>query len=112
MGRLVADGKRRQRDELLSRYRELLMRALSLHATVKKNTNVLSHIMGYFKKYLTPAEKEELLEIIRQYHDQLIPLIVPMTLLKHYVNRYDQDYLKGQSYLNPHPMELMLRNHV
>lgn len=112
MGKLVAEGKRLSRDQLLERYRELLMRALSLHATVKKNTNVLSHIMGYFKKYLSSGEKEELLEIIRQYHEQLIPLIVPVTLLKHYVNKYDQDYLKSQSYLNPHPMELMLRNHV
>lgn len=112
MGKLVAEGKRLSRDQLLERYRELLMRALSLHATVKKNANVLSHIMGYFKKYLSSGEKEELLEIIRQYHEQLIPLIVPVTLLKHYVNKYDQDYLKSQSYLNPHPMELMLRNHV
>lgn len=112
MGKLVAEGKRLSRVQLLESYRELLMWALSLHATVKKNTNVLSHIMGYFKKYLTPGEKEELLEIIRQYHEQLIPLIVPVTLLKHYVNKYDQGYLKSQSYLNPHPMELMLRNHV
>lgn len=112
MGKLVAEGKRLNRDQLLERYRELLMRALSLHATVKKNANVLSHIMGYFKKYLSSGEKEELLEINRQYHEQLIPLIVPVTLLKHYVNKYDQDYLKSQSYLNPHPLELMLRNHV
>jgi uncharacterized protein YbgA (DUF1722 family) len=112
MGKLVANGKRMDRDDLLARYRELLLRALSLHATVKKNTNVLSHIMGYFKKRLTFGEKEELLEILRQYHDQLLPLIVPITLLKHYVNKYDQGYLKSQSYLNPHPMELMLRNHV
>ncbi|NMC75570.1 MAG: DUF523 and DUF1722 domain-containing protein [Geobacteraceae bacterium] len=112
MGKLVAEGKRMERGELLSRYRELLMRALSLHATVRKNTNVLTHIMGYFKKHLTPGEKEELLEIIRQYHDRLLPLIVPVTLLKHYVNKYDQEYLKSQSYLNPHPVKLMLRNHV
>lgn len=112
MGKLVADGKRMQRDELLTSYRELLLRALSLHATVKKNTNVLSHIMGYFKNQLTPGEKEELLEILRRYHEQILPLIVPVTLLKHYVRKYEQEYLKTQSYLNPHPMELMLRNHV
>jgi uncharacterized protein YbgA (DUF1722 family) len=68
--------------------------------------------MGYFKKQLTPGEKEELLEILRQYHEQILPLIVPITLLKHYVRKYEQEYLKTQSYLNPHPMELMLRNHV
>jgi uncharacterized protein YbgA (DUF1722 family)/uncharacterized protein YbbK (DUF523 family) len=112
LGKLVAEGKGLDREVLLVRYRELLLRALSLQATVKKNTNVLSHIMGYFKKQLAPGEKEELLEVLRQYHDQLLPLIVPITLLKHYVRKYEQEYLKSQSYLNPHPLELMLRNHV
>jgi uncharacterized protein YbgA (DUF1722 family)/uncharacterized protein YbbK (DUF523 family) len=112
MGRLVAEGKSMARTALLDRYQELLMRALTLHATVKKNTNVLSHIMGYFKRQLAPEEKAELLEVIGSYHDRLVPLIVPVTLLRHYVRKYDQEYLKKQTYLSPHPMELMLRNHV
>ncbi len=112
MGKLVAEGKSMDRPRLLDRYLELFMRALALHATPSKNSNVLMHIMGYFKQELTHGEKVELLEVIRQYHDRLIPLIVPVTLLKHYVNKYDQEYLKKQLYLNPHPMELMLRNHV
>jgi len=112
MGRLVAEGKPLARGELLDRYQELLLRALSLHATIKKNTNVLSHIMGYFKRQLTPEEKVELLEILNSYHGGLVPLIVPVTLLKHYVRKYDQEYLRKQTYLSPHPMELMLRNHV
>ncbi len=111
-GKLVAEGKGINRADLLERYPELMMRALAFHATSRKNTDVLLHIMGYFKKELSRGEKEELLEIIRQYHDRLIPLIVPVTLLKHYVNKYDRQYLQNQSYLNPHPMELMLRNHV
>jgi len=112
MGRLVAEGKSLVRAELLDRYQGQLLRALSLHATSKKNTNVLSHIMGYFKQQLTPEEKVELLEVIKSYHDGLVPLIVPVTLLKHYVRKYDQEYLRNQTYLSPHPMELMLRNHV
>jgi uncharacterized protein YbgA (DUF1722 family)/uncharacterized protein YbbK (DUF523 family) len=112
MGKLVAEGKTMERAELLELYQEFFMRALSFHATVKKNSDVLMHIMGYFKKELTREEKAELLEVIRQYHDRLIPLIVPLTLLKHYVSKYDQQYLKKQFYLNPHPQELMLRNHV
>ncbi len=88
------------------------MKGLLLHATASKNTNVLRHIMGYFKRQLTPGEKEELLGVIRDYHDRLVPLIVPLTLLKHYVARYDQEYLRQQVYLSPHPAELMLRNHV
>jgi len=112
MGVLMAHGSEMKRQELFRRYEELLMKGLALHATAKKNTNVLMHIMGYFKKELTAAEKEELLETIGQYHDQLVPLLVPLTLLKHYVRKYDQPYLKQQLYLAPHPAELMLRNHV
>jgi uncharacterized protein YbgA (DUF1722 family) len=112
MGVLVAHGATMSSAELLQRYEQLFMKALALHATVKKNTNVLQHIMGYFKQRLSAAEKVELLEVIDQYHKQLLPLIVPLTLLKHYINKYDQHYLKGQVYLAPHPAQLMLRNHV
>jgi len=112
MGKLVAEGKSMGHTQLLDRYQVLFMGALALHATSKKNTDVLMHIMGYFKQELSREEKAELLEIISQYHDSLIPLIVPITLLRHYVNKYDQQYLKKQFYLNPHPLELMLRNHV
>jgi uncharacterized protein YbgA (DUF1722 family) len=112
MGTLVANGKQLKKEELFQLYEELLMKGMALHATSKKNTNVLMHIMGYFKKQLSPTEKSELLEILGQYHDQLVPLLVPLTLLKHYVNKYDQAYLKQQVYLAPHPAELMLRNHV
>lgn len=112
IGVLVAHGKALELSELLGRYEELFMKGLALHATAKKNTNVLMHIMGYFKKVLTHPEKEELLEIIKQYHGNLVPLLVPLTLLKHYVAKYDQTYLRQQIYLAPHPAELMLRNHV
>lgn len=112
MGRLVAEGKSLERVELLDHYQQLLLRVLSLQATVKKNSNVLSHIMGYFKQQLTSEEKVELLEVLSSYHDGLVPLIVPVTLLKHYVRKFDQEYLQKQTYLSPHPMELMLRNHV
>ena len=112
MGRLVAHGAELNLSDLLQRYEELFMKGLAFHATVKKNTNVLQHIMGYFKQQLSAAEKVELLDVIGQYHDGLLPLIVPMTLLKHCINKYDQQYLKGQVYLAPHPAQLMLRNHV
>ena len=111
-GSLVAHGREMKWSGLLQRYEDLFMKALGLHATVKKNTNVLTHIMGYFKQQLSPAEKDELLGIVGQYHDHLVPLIVPITLLTHYVNKYDQQYLRQQVYLSPHPAELMLRNHA
>lgn len=112
MGALVAHASEVGLGDLLPRYEELYMRGLALHATVKKNTNVLQHIMGYFKQQLSPAEKVELLEVIGRYHDHLLPLIVPLTLLRHFIGKYDQQYLKRQVYLSPHPSQLMLRNHV
>jgi len=112
MGRLVADAKGKEIGEVYARYETLLMDALRLQATVKKHTNVLQHMMGYFKKQLTQDEKQELLEVIGDYHQGLLPLVVPLTLLKHYVRKYEQPYLREQVYLSPHPVELKLRNHV
>ncbi len=112
LGRLVADAKEYRIERLRSDYFKILMDGLKLLSTVKKNTNVLHHIMGYFKKQLQPDEKKELVEVIEEYHSRLVPLIVPVVLLKHYVRKYDEPYLKRQYFLYPHPVELMLRNHV
>lgn len=112
LGSLVANGKKRAIKELGEEYFEALMAALKLIATTRKNTNVLQHVMGYFKKQLTSDEKEELTTLIEQYHQRLIPLVVPITLLNHYVRKYHEPYLAQQYFLHPHPVELMLRNHV
>ena len=74
--------------------------------------NVLQHVLGYFKQQLSADQKQEVLSIIDNYRSQQIPLIVPVTLLNHFVRKYDQPYLRQQVYLNPHPLELQLRNHV
>jgi uncharacterized protein YbgA (DUF1722 family)/uncharacterized protein YbbK (DUF523 family) len=112
LGKMVAAGKSARRDRLHADYLETLMEGLQLLATPKKNTNVLQHMAGYFKDKISSEEKKELLEVIVSYHDGLVPLIVPITLLKHYVRKYKEAYLSRQVYLNPHPLELMLRNHV
>jgi uncharacterized protein YbgA (DUF1722 family)/uncharacterized protein YbbK (DUF523 family) len=112
LGKMVAAGKSARRDRLHADYLETLMEGLQLLATPKKNTNVLQHMAGYFKDTLSAEEKKELLEVIASYHGGLVPLIVPVTLLKHYVRKYREAYLSRQVYLNPHPLELMLRNHV
>jgi uncharacterized protein YbgA (DUF1722 family)/uncharacterized protein YbbK (DUF523 family) len=112
MGRLVARAKQVPKQKLFEEYQTLFMKALKLRATPKKNANVLMHMAGYFKQQLTPGEKAELLEIIDRYRKELIPLIVPITLVQHYVRKYSQAYLMDQYYLNPHPIELQLRNHV
>jgi len=112
LGRLVANAKKYQSEELYSEYIKIVMEGLSLIATIKKNTNVLLHIIGYFKKQLSANDKQELLEVIENYHKGFVPLIVPITIIKHYVRKFDEPYLKRQYYLNPHPLELMLKNHV
>ena len=112
LGRLVAGAKKQDRQQLLAEYVSVLMEGLKLIATKKKNTNVLQHIVGYFKKKLTAEEKKELLAVIETYHRGLVPLIAPIVLINHYVLKFDEPYLKRQHYLYPHPAELMLRNHV
>lgn len=112
LGKLVAEAKEMAPADLYARYLSLLMEALRLKATEKKHTNVLHHLMGYFKKDLSGDEKQELLEVIGSYHEGAIPLIVPITLMNHYVRKYDEPYLKKQVYLGPHPEELKLRNHA
>ncbi len=112
MGKLVAGGKSVRAPSLYNQYEAILMEALRLMATVKKNANVLYHLMGYFKNELSADEKQELLEILDQYRAGYIPLVVPVTLINHYVRKYQQPYLAGQTYLNPHPVDLRLRNHV
>ena len=112
MGKLVAAGKQLPVDELYEQYEALFTGALQLKPTLRKNINVLQHIMGYFKKELTPDEKQELIEIMDEYRNGYIPLIVPVTLLNHFVRKYEPPYLRQQSYLEPHPAELQLRNHA
>jgi uncharacterized protein YbgA (DUF1722 family) len=69
-------------------------------------------MLGYFKRVLSSDEKQELLDIIEHYRKEYVPLIVPVTLINHYVRKYGQPYLADQVYLNPHPLELKLRTHV
>jgi uncharacterized protein YbgA (DUF1722 family)/uncharacterized protein YbbK (DUF523 family) len=112
IGVLTAEAKTRPANDLRLSYETLLMKTLALPATPAKHTNVLQHIAGYFKKQLSADEKAELGEVIDNFRQGLLPLIVPVTLLAHYTRKYDVAYLKGQVYLQPHPIELKLRNHV
>ena len=112
LGRLVADAKQRGRAELRDEYSRGFMQALSKMATPGRNTNVLQHMAGYVRKQLDGESRAELAELIEEYRNGLVPLVVPLTLMRHHVRRLRVDYLEGQAYLEPHPKELMLHNHV
>jgi uncharacterized protein YbgA (DUF1722 family) len=112
LGRIVAKAGNLKSDELLTIYQETLMGAMRLKPTIKKHVNVLQHMMGYFKKQISSDEKQELLEVIESYRQHHVPLIVPVTLMNHYVRKYNDAYLGKQYYLKPHPTELKLRNHA
>ncbi|MBF0191688.1 MAG: DUF523 and DUF1722 domain-containing protein [Magnetococcales bacterium] len=96
----------------LDAYGALLMEGLKRLATPKKNVDALMHMMGFLKAHLSADEKAEMLELLDAYRAERIPLIVPITLLNHYVRKFAPPYLSGQWYLHPHPLELKLRNHA
>jgi uncharacterized protein YbgA (DUF1722 family)/uncharacterized protein YbbK (DUF523 family) len=112
LGRLVASAKQHRTDALFAAYERGFMAALAVRATPKKTCDVLQHMLGFFKDELTRDEKAELLETIDAYRAALVPLVVPLTLIKHYVRKYEVGYLARQVFLSPYPAELMLRNHV
>lgn len=112
LGRLVAAAGTMPEEELLGQYEAELFAALRFRANPKRHANVLYHAIGYLKRLISSEEKQELVETIEDYRLGLVPLIVPITLLRHHVRVHHVPYLAEQLYLEPHPKELMLRNRV
>jgi uncharacterized protein YbgA (DUF1722 family) len=112
LGRLVAEVKTIAPKKFRAQYEDGFMEAMRLHATVGKHASVLEHMAGYLSDHLDPAARQALRGIIQDYRRRLVPLVVPLTLIRHYVRHHKIAYLEGQLYLEPHPKELMLRNHV
>ena len=112
LGRFVANAKHLSHDEIADRYELAFMGALKKLATPARHTNVLQHILGYLRGHLDDVAREELAGLIEDYRQGLVPLVVPVAFFRHYVHKFDIEYLRGQIYLEPHPKELMLRNHV
>jgi uncharacterized protein YbgA (DUF1722 family)/uncharacterized protein YbbK (DUF523 family) len=112
LGQLVAGASARPRAEVQAAYEEGFMRGMAVLATTRKHVNVLQHMLGYFKTRLEDESRAELVQTIADYRQGLLPLVVPITLFRHHVRRCGVAYLAGQTYLEPHPKELMLRNHV
>jgi uncharacterized protein YbgA (DUF1722 family)/uncharacterized protein YbbK (DUF523 family) len=112
LGRLVATLKQTPRPVFRERYATGFMQALTHVASRGRNANVLQHAAGHLKANLDSASRTELAKLIHDYRKGLVPLVVPITLIGHHVRRHEVDYLSGQVFLEPHPRELMLRNHV
>jgi uncharacterized protein YbgA (DUF1722 family)/uncharacterized protein YbbK (DUF523 family) len=112
LGRLVARAKGLAREAVARSYERGFMEALARLATPARHANVLQHIAGYLRAGLDAASRAELQGLIDDHRNGLVPLIVPITLVRHHVRRLGIEYLQGQVYLNPHPKELALRNHV
>ena len=112
LGRVVAQGKKATRAALRDDYGRLFMGAMGHKATVGRHYNVLQHMAGYFKDRLEEESRRELHQVLSDYRARLIPLVVPVTLIRHHVRVLGEAYLTDQVYLAPNPKELMLRNHV
>ena len=111
LGRLVAAGGEIDQEELIKIYGKLYMDGMARIATSRKNYNALQHMAGYFRKLADEEEQREILETLEDYQKRRTPLIVPITLLRHYARKYGVTYLQRQVYLSPTPLEAMLRNH-
>ncbi|ART79585.1 YbgA family protein [Oceanisphaera avium] len=108
LGKLLSDLSR-DVPVIADAYIAELMQALSKPVTRNNHTNVLQHLQGYFKRVLNASQRQELTETISQYHQGILPLFAPITLFRHYLNEFPNDYLQQQVYLNPHPEALRLR---
>lgn len=112
LDRHVAKAKKSSRDVLRKSYTRLFMEGLKRKSTVKKNVNVLHQIVGFLRDRLSSDEKKGLLESIENYRRELVPLIVPITLTRHQAKIHNVPSLLNQIYLNPHPIELRLRDYM
>lgn len=112
LGRLVADTRGRISQRRLDEYAHAFMTALGAMASRGRHANVLQHMAGYFQRLIDDEARRELASSIADYQQGLVPLIVPITLIRHHARAHKVQYLLDQVYLHPHPKELMLRNHV
>jgi uncharacterized protein YbgA (DUF1722 family) len=112
LGRLVASAKGRPRADVAREYAEGLLRGLGRPATVKRHANVLQHMAGFLRDLADPEDRREIEGVIDDYRAGLVPLVVPISLFRHHVRRFRVPWLQEQTYLEPHPKELMLRNHA
>lgn len=112
LGNIVANHDKKELEIVLEEYKLAFLESLSLKGSISNTYNVLLHIYGYFKKLISKDEKDEILESIDDFKEEIIPLIAVIKLLKLYAKRFDIQYLITQKFLNPYPKELALRSSV
>lgn len=112
LGQLLASVGKTNLEEVANTYILQLMKALKKVASRKNHVNVLQHIQGYLKKELDADNKAELCELIERYRQGEIPLIVPLTLLKHHFRKNPDPYIEDSYYMSPYPQELRLINEL
>ena len=112
LGRLLASAGRIPDSELFQRYEEGFQQCLKTKSTVKRHVNVLQHALGHFKTCLERRERHAIMSVIDDFSEGLLPLIVPVTVLRHVIHTHNVKWLVDQLYFSPHPKELMLRNHT
>ena len=112
LGHLLGNLGKQDPREIAPQYFSELMKALKKCATRRTHTNVLQHLSGYLKKSISPADKREMQHLIGQYLQGIVPLVVPLTLLKHHFRLHPDPYISRQVYLQPHPENLSLRNAI
>lgn len=113
LGKLLGEsGRNDSIHDLATDYQEGLTAVLNRPATRRGHTNVLHHLLGFVSEGLDAGDRAELVETIERYRLGLVPLVVPLTLIRHQVRRQKVEYLCDQVYLEPHPHELMLLNQV
>ncbi len=110
LGHWLAQAHGEAPSEVMPQYLTKMMTLLKLRASRKGHVNTLQHLQGYLKNAISADDKAELVEIIDQYRNGLLPLIVPITLLRHHFRRFPHDYITESYYMKPHPKELMLLN--
>jgi len=110
IGRLVAQAGSMDVQTLCEEFLTQFMTALGHQANRKGNTNTMMHLRGYLRDLLDKDEQEELSQVIDAYREGEVPLVVPLTLLKHYLRKVDNPYLQQQTFWAPHPEKLGLRN--
>jgi uncharacterized protein YbgA (DUF1722 family)/uncharacterized protein YbbK (DUF523 family) len=112
LGRLVAGAVRHPRRDLSEMYQRVFMTTLTRPVTPGRHSEVMLHAACHLKRLIQAGDRDELLGAIDDHRRGIVPLVVPITLLRHHVRRHEVGYLKDQTYLDPHPRELALRNHV